>query len=48
MVRFVIIVGEIRWALVSPEEAESMLVRLASGVVQGIGIFTAEVGREES
>jgi hypothetical protein len=26
MVRFVIIVGEIRWALVSPEEAESMLV----------------------
>jgi hypothetical protein len=26
MVRFVIIVGEIWWALVSPEEAESMLV----------------------
>jgi hypothetical protein len=26
MVRFVIIVGEIRWALVSPEEAKSMLV----------------------
>jgi hypothetical protein len=28
MARFVIIVGEIRWALVSPEEAESILVGL--------------------